>query len=148
MSRRDHKRLLHARTFTRFYFSPWLDSLLLSVYAAGISALIILVQSVIEASPGGGRPSNDTSDLYPHSESQRRPLFRRSIDNPGGRTIFAFKFTQLLAILGLLGISLTQLVLQNQDAASRDYFGSIEIVQVTQCLLYVSCLCSMSMNRT
>ena len=106
------------------------------------------MQFVGEATRRGGPPADGTSDLFPQPESQRRSLFRQSIDNLGGRTVFAFKFAQFLAILGLLGISSTQLALQNQDIASRDFFGSTQIVQVVQCVLYVSGSRSMNMMMT
>ena len=106
------------------------------------------MQFVSEATRRGGPPADDTSDLLPQSESHRRSLLQRSVDNLGGRTIFAFKFSQLLAILGLLSISLAQLVFQHRDTTSRDFFGSTQIVQIVQCVLYVSGSRPMNTMRT
>ena len=137
--------LLQTRVLTRLHSSPWLDSLLLPAYAAGLSVLMILVQFVSSAMRHQRLPADDTSDLLPQTISRRRSVFARSVDNLGGRIVFAFKFAQLLSILGLLGISLAQLVLQPRDTTSRDFFGSTHIVQAAQCVLYVSSSCSMNM---
>ena len=140
--------LLQTRVLTRLLSSPWLDSLILPAYAAGLSVLMILAQFMSSAIRHQRLPADDTSNLLPQTISRRRSFVARSVDNLGGRTIFAFKFAQLLSILGLLGISLAQLVLQHRDTTSRDFFGSTQIVQVVQCVLYVSGSRSMNTMRT
>ncbi|EJF59658.1 P-loop containing nucleoside triphosphate hydrolase protein [Dichomitus squalens LYAD-421 SS1] len=114
--------------------SPWLDSLLLPVYAAGVSGLLLLAQSASEVIRNNGLPAEDT----PQSEPETRSCFRRALENVGGGTIFAFKLAQLLGILGLFGVSLAQLALQNRETASHNLLASShwQIVQAAQCVLY------------
>ena len=119
--------------------SPWVGSLLLPVYVAGVSGLTLSLQAIVDTLSKNGRSELEGAPASVQSRTLGRPRFRQILDNLGGGTIFAYKLVQLLSILCLFGISAAQLALQSAaSVASHDVFGTIEIVQITQCALYVS----------
>ena len=119
--------------------SLWLDSLLLPVYVAGISGLTLLLQTIVYALSKSGRFEGTSVSAESQTLDLGRPRFRQMLDSLGGSTIFAYKFVQLLSILGLLGISAARLALQNAASpASYDFLGTAVVVQFAQCALYVS----------
>ncbi|PIL29335.1 ATP-binding cassette transporter [Ganoderma sinense ZZ0214-1] len=117
--------------------SPWLDSLLLPVYVAAFSAVTLSLQSIADAFRKKG-PSEDVT-VCAGSQTPRREFLRQALENLGGGTIFAYKLVQLLAVLGLFGISLDQLILQNwDDAASHGLLGAVsaQVVEIAPCVVY------------
>ncbi|KAI1790062.1 P-loop containing nucleoside triphosphate hydrolase protein [Ganoderma leucocontextum] len=116
--------------------SLWLDSLLLPVYVAAISVLTLFLQTIIDAFSKNGLSQG--ASVSAESQTLGRPRFRQILENLGGGTIFAYKLVQLLAILGLLGISSAQLALQNaaSDAASHNLLATTQVIQFAQCALY------------
>ena len=111
---------------------------MLPVYVAGISGLTLILQTIIRTLSKSSGRLEGASVISSEFQTLGRSRFRQILDNLGGGTIFAYKFIQLLSILGLLGISTAQLALQNAaSAASRDILGTAEVVQFAQCALYV-----------
>ena len=121
---------------TRYHPSPWLDSLLLPVYSAAVSGATLCLQSFVDALHKKGL-SEDVS-VSAGSNTPRGRFLQKSVKNLGGGTIFAYKLFQLLVILGLLGISLAELTLQNRDNASHDLLGTAQVGLIAQCAVYVS----------
>ena len=119
--------------------------MLLPVYVAGFSGLTFFLQAVADAFTKNGLSEAVSGSADSHTPG--RPRFRRILENLGGGTIFAYKLVQLLAVLGLLGISMSQLVLQNAASVSHNLLGTAQTVQVAQCALYVSRYESMSSWR-
>ncbi|KAM5539771.1 hypothetical protein V8D89_006584 [Ganoderma adspersum] len=115
--------------------SPWLDSLLLPVYVAAVSGATLFLQSIVDTLHKKGLSEGDSVDSA-GSHTQRRQFLRQSVGNLGGGTIFAYKLIQLLAILGLFGISLAELILQIRDNASHDLLGTAQVVLIAQCAIY------------
>ena len=121
---------------TRHHPSPWLDSLLLPVYVAAVSGVTLCLQSFVDALHKKGL--SEDVPISAGSNIPRGRFLQKSVENLGGGTIFAYKLVQLLVILGLLGISLAELILQNWDNASRDLLGTAQVVLIAQCAVYVS----------
>ncbi|KAI0746563.1 P-loop containing nucleoside triphosphate hydrolase protein [Daedaleopsis nitida] len=119
--------------------SPWLDSLLIPAYIADASALLLLVQYVSRRV--SKRKSSGDGSAEEAEESRdaagSRPYFRQRLDDVGGMTIFLFRLVQLLAVLGLLGISVAQLLLNTLETAYKHLFDAANVVQIVQCVLYV-----------
>ena len=88
------------------------------------------MQSVVDTLPNASRSEGAASQI------PRRASFRRAVEDLGGGTIFAFKLVQLLAILGLLGTSLAQLILGTRVAVAYNLLKPTEVVQIAQCALY------------
>ncbi|PIL29356.1 ATP-binding cassette transporter [Ganoderma sinense ZZ0214-1] len=120
----------HGVIFASVAHSLWINSLLFPVYVAAISGVTLLVQTVIHAFRKAGH-SEGTELQNPTPAS-----FPQTLESLGGATIFVFKLVQLLAVLGLLGTSLAQLILSNWDVVSFNVLGPIQVVRIAQCALY------------
>ena len=88
------------------------------------------MQSVVDTFRNAGRSEGAASQI------PRRASFRRAVEDLGGGTIFAFKLVQLLAVLGLLGTSLGQLILGNRVAVAYHLLKPTEVAQIAHCALY------------
>ena len=121
---------------TRHHPSPWLDSLLLPVYVAAVSGVTLCLQSFVDALHKKGL--SEDVPISAGSNIPRGRFLQKSVENLGGGTIFAYKLVQLLAILGLLGISLAELILENWENASHNLLGTGQVVLIAQCAIYVS----------
>ncbi|PIL29334.1 ATP-binding cassette transporter [Ganoderma sinense ZZ0214-1] len=116
--------------------SPWLDSLLLPIYVAAFSGLAFSLQAVADA--GKNKALSQRASVSADSQTPGGPRLRQILENLGGGTIFAYKLVQLLAILGLLGISSAQLVLRHAASAVlyEEVVAPIQAAQIAQCALY------------
>ena len=112
--------------------SPWVDSLILPVYAIACSGVILLLQSLTSAFSKHD-PSPSEGESQTHS---RRPCFQQTLKDLGGGTIFAYKLTQLLLIFCLLEIYTKQLILEHREAVPYIVQGSIQVIQTSQCAFY------------
>ena len=107
--------------------SIWLDSLMYPVYCAVISALAFIVHFATTARPS----KSDTG------ANERRSYIRSKVDNAGGPSILVCRILQLLCILALLGISMTQLVFERKHSLLTLALSGPQVVQVIVCAVYV-----------
>lgn len=102
------------------------------------SALLVLASLLSQRTDEhDAYPPDVSSDSAAVSAPLRRAFFKRRAADMGGVTIFGFRLVQLLAVFALLGLSIAQLVAQEQNSAFAHPAGGY-IVQVIQCALYVS----------
>ncbi|KAI0717852.1 P-loop containing nucleoside triphosphate hydrolase protein [Cerioporus squamosus] len=107
--------------------NAWLDSLVLPAYVAGLSALTLLAQSLIELTKSSTK-SSDRTDLA--TATSRPTFFRRTLNEVGGATILTFRVVQLLEILALLGISIAEFVLRTVPTEVLSDPRTVQVVQI------------------
>ncbi|KAI9061280.1 P-loop containing nucleoside triphosphate hydrolase protein [Trametes sanguinea] len=113
--------------------SLWMDSLLIPVYCAGVSALFLAKHAVSRrvAAKSGNQDRTGLGSALDAGDLQDS-YFRRRIRSLGSFTIFGFRLLDLFAILALFSLALFQL-LGFQLGSGHDARFSIH---VAQCVLY------------
>ncbi len=103
------------------------------------SALLVLASLLSQRTDEhDAAPPDVSSNSAAVSAPLRRAFFKRKSADVGGVTIFVFRVVQVLAVFALLGLSIAQLVAQEQSSALGHPAGGLDIVQVVQCALFVS----------
>ncbi|KII93466.1 hypothetical protein PLICRDRAFT_35686 [Plicaturopsis crispa FD-325 SS-3] len=112
--------------------SIWSDSLVFPAYAAGASAILVLLHLVLASKPvrklfaaisppKSAPPEEDVDGTSPRI----RPagLFadaKEHVADHGGATIFTFKLVRFLGSLALLGLSIATLILEEEGSTTGD----------------------------
>ncbi|RPD55442.1 P-loop containing nucleoside triphosphate hydrolase protein [Lentinus tigrinus ALCF2SS1-7] len=115
----------------------WWNSLIFPAYGAGFSVLVLLASAVrdwVRTQKSSGTPEWETPEDSAYSSSL--PI-RRRIESIGGLAIFSYRIVQLLGILSLLGISIAQFVLDDDDIGIlRGALTASRTVQAVQVVVY------------
>ena len=119
-----------------------LNSLILPPYIAALSVFVFLCQLATDFA-FARKPASARETVEDHDETVDANILRRRFTDLGGASIFVLRLMQVLAVLGLLGLSVGQLAFdlhQSGDTLSSHYadtlIGSMPL-RVVHCALYV-----------
>ncbi|KAI0741249.1 P-loop containing nucleoside triphosphate hydrolase protein [Daedaleopsis nitida] len=121
--------------------SLWQDTLVIPAYIAGVSFLVLVAESLSHYASTQKRAHETNSEEIQHNEADlvaNHSFLGRTLTDMGGTTIFVFRLVQELAVLGVLGLSIGQLVTKALGTAPSHYEDPSQIVlEAVQCALYI-----------
>ena len=117
----SHSRMVLSQ-FTRTHHSkPWLNILIIPVYAVVISLVLLLLQSIFSlfSTPKDNTTTPTASSNDATSSGTLLGRFRRHVHGLGGWVIFAWRVARLLALASLVGLSAYTVTLVRGDSEEQ-----------------------------